>query len=160
MEKFTISLKTLPLVAVCFILMAFCVPPDLLEESQLLQKILKDHHNETLENPALKRYELNVTNSGFCRYKRYFTSGKVEYFSFNLVKFKSLDYYGNDKLGSLILRTNGDDVIVQTYNDRKQGDIDSMANYMSIPIKNIEPQELNDLSERLVKMNAQLLAQK
>ena len=107
----------------------------------------------------MKKYELNVTNSGFCRYKRFYTSGKVEYFSFNLCKFKDIDYLGTDKAGMLILKTLGDDVIVQTYNDRK-GDVDSMANYMSIPMKNVEVEDLSALSERLVKMNAHLLVQK
>ncbi|MNL63796.1 hypothetical protein D3C87_1879620 [compost metagenome] len=58
------------------------------------------------------------------------------------------------------MRTSGENVIVQTYKDKKGGDVDSMATYMIIPLKNIEPQDLVDLSERLIKMNAQLLAQK
>ncbi len=160
MENFTISLRILPLAALSVVLTAFYIPRDLVEETLFLQQKLKLHYDETQEIPILKRYELNVTNSGFCRYKRYFASGKVEYFSFNLVKFKSMDYYGTDKAGKLVLRTSGDDVIVQTYNDRKQGDIDSMSNYLIIPIKSIEPQDLNDLSARLTKMSSQLLAQK
>ncbi len=140
--------------------MAFSRPSDLVEESLFLQKIFRDHYDDAYEIPALKRYELNITNSGFCRYKCFYGNGKVEYFSFNLRKFKTIDYYGNDKNGTVVLRTAGDDVIVQTYNDRKQGDLDSMANYMTIPLKNIEPQDLNDLSVRLTRINAQLLAQK
>jgi hypothetical protein len=159
MKKFTIKLKTCLFVLFCMFLMAFCIPPDLLEETVFVQKMLKDHYNELAIKPALKRYELNVTNSGFCRYKRFYTSGKVEYFSFNLAKFKDIDYYGTDKTGQLLLRTSGDDVIVQTYNDR-QGDVDSMASYMSIPLKNVEAEQLSDLSERLARLNAHLLAQK
>jgi hypothetical protein len=159
MKKFTIKLKTCLFVLFCMFLMAFSIPPDLLEETVFVQKMLKDHYNELAIKPALKRYELNVTNSGFCRYKRFYTSGKVEYFSFNLAKFKDIDYYGTDKTGQLLLRTSGDDVIVQTYNDR-QGDVDSMASYMSIPLKNVEAEQLSDLSERLARLNAHLLAQK
>ena len=159
MKKFTLKLKTCLFGLVCLFLMAFSNPFDLMDETVFVQKMLKDHYDEIAIKPALKRYELNVTNSGFCRYKRYYTSGKVEYFSFNLSKFKDIDYFGTDKSGQLLLRTIGDDVIVQTYNDRK-GDVDSMANYMSIPLRNVEAEELLQLSERLLKMNAHLLAQK
>ncbi|TDQ07504.1 hypothetical protein [Pedobacter metabolipauper] len=156
MKKFTLNLKIGLGVMLCGIFMAFSLGIGLAEETAFIQKMLKEHYNEAPVNPAIKRYELNVTNTGFCRYKRFFTSGKVEYFSFNLVKFKDLDYYGTDKKGELYLRTKGDDVIVQTYNDKK-GDVDSMASYLSIPLKNIEPQDLSDLLEKLTKMNAQLV---
>jgi hypothetical protein len=159
MKKFTIKLRTLLYALSCVFLMAFSIPADLAEETMFVQKMLKDHYNELAIKPALKRYELNVTNSGFCRYRRFYTSGKVEYFSFNLIKFKDIDYYGTDKAGQLLLRTLGDDVIVQTYNDR-QGDVDSMASYMLIPLKNVEAEQLSDLAERLARMNAHLLAQK
>jgi hypothetical protein len=159
MKKFTIKLRTSLYALSCVFLMAFSIPADLAEETMFVQKMLKDHYNELAIKPALKRYELNVTNSGFCRYRRFYTNGKVEYFSFNLIKFKDIDYYGTDKAGQLLLRTLGDDVIVQTYNDR-QGDVDSMASYMLIPLKNVEAEQLFDLAERLARMNAHLLAQK
>lgn len=159
MDKFTLSLKISALGLLCLIFMGFNAR--FLEEyTAYIQQKLTEHYDSEVEAQQIKRYELKVTNTGFCRYKRYFESGKVEYFSFNLVKFKDLDYYGTDKNGKLYLRTKGEDVIVQTYNDKRAGDIDSMAAYMVIPLKNIEPQDLSDLSERLVKMNAQLLAQK
>jgi len=41
-----------------------------------------------------------------------------------------------------------DDVIVQTRKD-KQGDVDSMATYLVVPLKNIDVEQLNELSERL-----------
>jgi hypothetical protein len=159
MNKFTLSLKMSLFLMLCLVFMAFSVGI-LDEQGAYIQEKLTEHYDEGQEGQQIKRYELKVTNTGFCRYKRYFNSGKVEYFSFNLVKFKDLDYYGTDKNGKLFLRTKGDDVIVQTYNDKKAGDIDSMAAYMVIPIKNIEPQDLSDLSDRLVKMNEQLLVQK
>lgn len=159
MNKFTLSLKISALSLLCLLFMAFNAR-SLDEYTAYIQQKLTAHYDNEVEAQQIKRYELKVTNTGFCRYKRYFESGKVEYFSFNLVKFKDLDYYGTDKNGKLYLRTKGEDVIVQTYNDKKAGDIDSMAAYMVIPLKNIEPQDLSDLSDRLVKMNAQLLAQK
>jgi len=160
MNKFTLSLKMSLCLLFCLILMAFGADRLLDEQLTYIQNKLLEHHDSEHEEEQIKRYQLNVTNTGFCRYRRYYVSGKVEYFSFNLIKFKDLDYYGTDKNGKLYLRTKGDDVIVQTYNDKKGGDVDSMATYMVIPLKNIEPQDLADLSERLVKMNAQLLAQK
>lgn len=160
MKKFTLRLKMCLFLSICLIFTAFIHILPIDEQTSYVQKILSSHYDDGPEPRPVKRYELNVTNSGFCRYKRYFVNGKVEYFSFNLTKFKDLDYYGNDKNGKLFLRTNGDDVIVQTYNDEKEGDIDSMATYMIIPFKGIEPQDLTDLYERLVRLNAQLLAQK
>jgi hypothetical protein len=130
------------------------------EQTNYIQKLLSSHYDDTSGSLSVDRYELNVTNNGFCRYKRHFTNGKVEYFSFNLLKFKDLDYYGTDKSGHLFLRTKNDDVIVQTYNDKDEGDVDSMATYMVIPLKNIEPQDLSDLYERLVRLNTQRFAQK
>ncbi|WP_316794537.1 hypothetical protein [Pedobacter frigoris] len=160
MKKFTLSLKMFFFLLLSLVFMAFATKISLDEDTAFIQKMLAEHYDDTQESSLLKKYELNVTNTGFCRYKRFFSSGKVEYFSFNLKKFKDIDYLGNDKQGRLYLHTKGDDVIVQTYNDRKNGDIDSMASYMVIPLKNIEPQDLINISERLVKTNAQLLVQK
>ena len=160
MNKFTLSLKISLLLSSGLIFSAFSASLLRDEQTTFLQKKLADHYDQEQGGSQIKRYELNVTNSGFCRYKRFFNNGKVEYFSFNLVKFKALDYYGTDKSGKLCLSTKGDDVIVQTYNDRKGGDIDSMAAYMVIPLKNIEPQDLLELNEGMLKLNAQLASQK
>lgn len=160
MNKFTLSLKISLLISSGLVFSAFSASLLLDEQTSFLQKKLMEHYDQESGAQQVKHYELNVTNSGFCRYKRFFNNGKVEYFSFNLVKFKALDYYGTDKSGKLYLSTKGDDVIVQTYNDRKGGDIDSMAAYMVIPLKNIEPQDLLDLNEGMLKMNAQLGALK
>jgi hypothetical protein len=160
MKKFTLRLKMCFVLSVCLILMAFIPMTALDEQTGYIQKLLTAHYDDTPGLPVVERYELNVTNSGFCRYKRHFTNGKVEYFSFNLMKFKDLDYYGTDKKGELFLRTKNDDVIVQTYNDKDEGDVDSMATYMVIPLRNIEPQDLTELSEKLLRLNTQRLAQK
>ena len=79
-------------------------------------------------------------------------SAKQEYFAFNFARLKSMDYYGTTTKGNLYLRTNGEDVIVQTRNDRK-GNIDSMATFVVIPLKNIEVDELNALEENFKKIN-------
>lgn len=140
--------------------MAFSKPKLFDEQITYIQQLLVNHYNEEPETSQIKHYELNVTNNGFCRYKRFFKSGKIEYFSFNLVKFRDLDYQGTDTTGALFLYTKSDDVIVQTYNDRNEEDIDTMADYMSIPVKNIAAKDLTELSEQIKKMNARLLAQK
>ena len=160
MKKFTLNMKMCFSLLMCVILMAFSSQLNFDEHTAFLQKMFKEHYDEDNSLLDIKRYELNVTNNGFCRYKRFFTNGKVEYFSFNLVKFKDLDYYGTEKKGDLYLRTRGDDVIVQTYNDKRGGDVDSMASYMSIPLKNIEAHDLIAILERMSKMNARLLIQK
>ncbi len=159
MNKFTIGLRMYLSLLFCLILMAFSTDISS-EEMTYIQNKLVEHHDNEHGTEQIKRFQLNVTNTGFCRYRRYYANGKVEYFSFNLAKFKNLDYYGTDKNGELYLRTSGENVIVQTYNDKRGGDVDSMATYMIIPLKNMEAQDLIDISDKLIKMNAQLLAQK
>lgn len=161
MKKFTLNLKLCLWAASCLVFTAFSAQIIMDEEIADLQRRLKDHYDSAQEDQEVKRYELNVTNSGFCRYRRFFTSGKVEYFSFNIAKFKSLDYTGlTDSTGKLFIRTRAEDVIVQTYNDKKGGDVDSMATYMMLPIKNMEAHDVSELSQKLVKLNTQLLVQK
>jgi len=151
MKKFTICLKLLLISPICMLLAAFSYKDSLEEYALFLQKSFTEHYDSSQENSIVKKYELNVTNTGFCRYKRYFTNGKIEYFAFKLAKFRDLDYYGTTKSGLLYLRTKNDDVIVQTYND-KNGDVDSMATCVVIPLKNIEAEDLNQIRENLAKI--------
>lgn len=160
MNKFTLGLGKSFFLLFCVILMGFSAGTLIDDELSYIQNKLNEHHDSDRGVERIDRYQLNVTNTGFCRYRRYYLSGKVEYFSFNLAKFKDLDYYGTDQHGELYLRTTGENVIVQTYKDKKKGDVDSMATYMVIPLKNIEAQDIAELSDRLLKMNARLLAQK
>ena len=135
MKKFTLSLKTGLYALLCLIFLSSYGPTE--EEAVYLQQRLSDHHDIGALGQNIKKYEFHITNKGFCRYKRFFNNGKVEYFSFNLLKYKQLDYLGSTQKGIVYLRTNGDDVIVQTYNDSRGGDIDSMATFMAIPVKSI-----------------------
>jgi hypothetical protein len=155
MEKITVCLKMCFFMLCCLAFFAFTSPDLLNDQAIFMQKKLIDHYDAQQEAFGWKRGELTVTNTGFCRYKRYFEDGKVEYFSFNLVKFKDLDYLGTVKGGKLLLHTVSDDVIVQTYND-KGGDLDSMASSLTIPLKNIEPEDLADFSKRFLLMHAAL----
>jgi len=155
MKKFTFSLKMGVITPLFVVFTAFSATGLLEEQSIYIQKKLLEHYDADQEILKIKKTELNVTNTGFCRYKRHFENGKVEYFSFNLIKFKDLDYIGTVKSGRLIIRTLGDDVIVQTYNDRK-GDIDSMAASVSIPLKQVEAEDLNDFAVKFRQMHQDL----
>ncbi|QNN43164.1 hypothetical protein [Pedobacter roseus] len=154
MKKFTLCLKISLVSAFCVFLYAFSDPETLEQYAGYLQKSFTDHYDSSQENGQVKRYELNVTNNGFCRYKRYFNNGKTEYFAFKLAKFKDMDYYGTTNAGKLYIHTKGDDVIVQTYKDRG-GDVDSMATQIIIPVKNMEAEDLNQIRDNLEKICAQ-----
>jgi hypothetical protein len=155
MEKLTPGLKKCVLLAACLVFFSF-VHSDLLNEQAIfMQKKLLDHYDSQQEAEGMKKTELKVTRSGFCRYKRFFTDGKIEYFSFNMVKFRDLSYLGTIKRGKLLLYTRNDDVIVQTYN-KKAGDLDSMATCLVIPLKNIEPEDLVEFAKGFRLMHAAL----
>lgn len=151
MKKFTFALKLILISALGLFFCAFSTYDSIDEYVNYLQKSLTQHYDSSQETTTIKKYELNVTNNGFCRYKRYFGNGKIEYFAFKLNKFKDLDYYGTTNSGKLFLRTKNDDVIVQTYND-KAGDVDSMAAAIVIPLKNIEAEDLNQIKNSLTKI--------
>lgn len=155
MEKFTVSLKMWILLSACLIFFSFIQLDLLKDQANFMQKKLVDHYDGQQETAGLKRTELTLTKSGFCRYKRFFNNGKIEYFSFNVVKFRDLDYLGNINRGKLLLHTQSDDVIVQTYNN-KAGDLDSMASCMVIPLKNIEPEDLVAFSKGFQQMHVAL----
>lgn len=141
-----------------FMFSAFLIIDPLEDDSTFLQNKLIALYDGERSGKIIKRYELTVTNSGFCRYKRYFRNGKIEYFSFNFLKYKDLDFLGSSTRGWLYLRTQADDVIVQTYKDR-DGDVDSMASYLIIPLRQVEPQDLNMLAQKFRSLNGGLLKQ-
>lgn len=155
MKKFTKSLRYCAIGASGVILCSFCTFKIIEDEALYLEKKLRGHYDVSQEGPDILSYELQVTNSGFCRYKRHFADGKTVYFSFNTVKFKKLDYSGTTKSGRLFLYTIKDDVIVQTFNDNK-GDIDSMATFLSIPLKDIRSADLADLTEKFQQLHLRL----
>ncbi len=95
-------------------------------------------------DPKLKKWDLTLTPDYFIRYKKTYQSGRQEYYSFNLQRFKSLDYLGTTAKGTLRINTLADDVIVQTYNDPK-GNVDSMSTMMKLPLRGIEAEQLDSL---------------
>jgi hypothetical protein len=96
----------------------------------------------------LKKWELNLTDDSFIRLRKTYQNGKQEYFSFQLHQLDNVDYLGNENAGILELKAKSDDIIVQTYNDRK-GNVDSMATVLSIPVKNMPLERLDSLREAL-----------
>ncbi|WP_374163169.1 hypothetical protein [Arcticibacter sp. MXS-1] len=101
------------------------------------------------EEPVkLKRWDLAVNTSGFLRLRKYYRSGKEEYFSFNLGRLRSMVYLGTVKAGYLVFKTKSDDIIVQTYHDRR-GDIDTMATSLRLPVVDMEPERLDTLNRYL-----------
>jgi hypothetical protein len=147
MQKFTLDLKKFVFLAfglALFISSGFVFPED---SRSFIHELLNKYYDKEGQAEPLKRYELNVTNTGFCRYRKIYANGKEEFFSFNLSRFKAMNYYGDTNSGQLWLHTKNDDVIVQTRKD-KDGDIDSMATYLIIPLKNIDEDRLNALADR------------
>lgn len=142
-------------VGLFFILFSF---KDLGSLHQLIQQTvlkLNAAYNLNGESVQIRKFDLQITENGFFRYKKYLISGKQEYYSFNLLQFNDLDYLGNINSGTLTLRTLNDDIIVQSFNDPK-GDIDSMAFQVDIPVKEIEAEDLQDIRKNFLSMKKQL----
>ncbi|HZY37731.1 MAG TPA: hypothetical protein VFE53_13830 [Mucilaginibacter sp.] len=97
-------------------------------------------------DPKLKKVEISLTPDYFVRLRKTYAKNMQEYYSFNLHQFGDMDYLGNATAGILSLKTVADDIIVQTYNDR-HGDVDSMTAVLNIPVKNMEPEQLDSLRE-------------
>jgi hypothetical protein len=100
-------------------------------------------------DPKIKKWELLLTDDSFIRLRKTYQNGKQEYFSFHLQRLQDMDYLGTVNTGTLQLTAKGDDIIVQTYNDKK-GNVDSMATVLSIPVKNMEPERLDSLQHALL----------
>lgn len=119
--------------------------------SQSAEEYLNHFFDPDANAVKLKKWDLKITDAGFFRYRKYLINGKQEYFSFKLNKLHDMDYLGTEEHGYLIIKTNGDDVIVQTYNDAS-GDIDSMGSLIMLPVKNISVESLNDLQKDLLAL--------
>ncbi len=96
----------------------------------------------------LKKFEISLNQEAFLRLRKTYQNGKQEYFSLQLQQLDDLNYIGNVYKGMLRLKTKEDDIIVQTYNDRK-GNIDTMATVLDIPVKNMEPERLDSLQQAI-----------
>jgi hypothetical protein len=109
-------------------------------------RFLNESYDPTVE-PKLKKYEISLTPDHFIRLRKTYQQGKQEYYSFNLKRFNALEYVpGQTATDTLALKTQTDDIIVQTYDDPK-GDIDSMATKLNIPVKKLLPERLDSLKQ-------------
>lgn len=155
--KFSCNHKTVKAIVFSAILcsvLAFSVNKVSELARQTLLKLNAVHH---LEGPGskLKKFELLLSDDGFLRYRRFLLNGQQEYYSFNVLRFRDLDYIGNTSVGTLILQTQDEDVIVQTYNDPK-GNIDSMAFEVQLPVREIEAEDLQLIRENLLQIKKEL----
>lgn len=122
-----------------------------MDEQQWLlwsNKCLIQSYN-TEGDAKLKKWELSITDNAFVRFRKTYTNGKQEYFSFHLHRFNDMDYLGTSTTGTLQLKTMADDIIVQTYGDPK-GDIDTMATSLNIQVKNMDADRLDSLRDALM----------
>jgi len=115
------------------------------------QQKLNAFHAAEPASMKIKKCEITVSDEGFLRYRRFYTSGKQEYYSLNLSRIRSVDYFGNSTSGSLIIHTLEDDVIVQTYNDRA-GNVDSMSVQLKLTLSGIEAEDLSRVEQDLFEM--------
>lgn len=142
------SLKLSFLLLPALLLYSFKANPDaqqILSWSNRLLARVYDPSNEV----KLKKWELSVSDNYFLRLRKTYQNGKQEYFSCQLHSFADIDYIGSTANGLIRIYTKADDIIVQTYNDRK-GDVDSMATSLTIPVKNMEAEQVDSLRNALL----------
>jgi hypothetical protein len=129
---------------------SFCFVADMTDQDWLTwgNKCLSQSFDPSADQ-KIKKWELVLTDDSFIRLRKTYQNGKQEYFSFHLHSLQDMNYLGTVNTGTLQLKAKGDDIIVQTYNDKK-GNVDSMATVLSIPVKNIEPERLDSLQQALL----------
>lgn len=115
---------------------------------QWSQAFLSARYDAAAEVQKVKKYDFQLTPDGFFRLKKTFVSGKQEYFAFHLSRLSTVDFSGNTEAGVLVLKTRQNDIIVQTFNDRR-GNIDTMSSLLPIPLKHIEAETLDSLARSL-----------
>lgn len=115
------------------------------------QQTLTALHGIDAEALKIKKCEITLSYEGFLRYRKTFLNGKQEYYSLNVSRLRDLNYFGSTASGRLNIQTLEDDVIVQTYNDRA-GNVDSMSVLLSIPLKDVDPQQLITLQHNLFEI--------
>jgi len=135
--------KIIALTGLCLLLFSFRTEPDLKQLLSWSNRTLMQIYDQS-GDVKLKKVELNITDDYFLRLRKTYQTGKQEYFSCHLSTFGEMTYFGTTTSGIIHISTKGEDVIVQTYGDKK-GNVDSMATTLSIPVKNIEVEQLDSL---------------
>lgn len=129
---------------------SLCFVADMSDQDWLIwsNKCLMQSFDQA-SDAKIKKWELVLTDDSFIRLRKTYQNGKQEYFSFHLHNLQDMGYLGTVNIGTLQLKAKSDDIIVQTYNDKK-GNVDSMATVLSIPVKNMEPERLDSLQHALL----------
>lgn len=132
----------------CVILLGFINAPDTRQMLNWSNHLLAHIYNPS-GDVKLKKWELNISDNYFLRLRKTYQNGKQKYFSCQLSAFNDIDYVGNSANGLIKISTKACDIIVQTYNDRK-GNVDSMSTTLTIPVKNIEAEQIDSLRNALL----------
>jgi hypothetical protein len=129
---------------------SFCFAVDMVDQDWLSwgNKCFAQYYDASTD-VKIKKWELTLTDDSFIRLRKTYQTGKQEYFSFHLQRLQDIQYLGSVYSGILLLKAKSDDIIVQTYNDRK-GNVDTMASVLSIPLKNMEAERLDSLQSALL----------
>lgn len=142
------------ILAACFIVLGSAtagIDDELNQLAQRTQVRLNTLHSADMESDKIRQIELLLNDQGFLRYRRTYINGKQEYYSFNLMRIRTIDYLGDTMSGDLSIQMQEDDVIVQTFNDRS-GNVDSMATHFRLPLSRVEAEDLIALHNDLLEM--------
>ncbi len=143
------SVKTRAVIASCAALcLSFTVDFDKLSAIDFSSRCLYKGFDPTDEG-KITGWQFYVTPDNFMRFKKIYYKGRQAYFSFNIHRFHDLSYIGDRTKGVVQIKTQADDIIVQTYNDPK-GNVDSMSTVLKIPVKNVSMEQIDSLKKALV----------
>jgi len=101
--------------------------------------------------PDIAKWEITLTTDHFIRIRKTYQQGNQEYYSLNIKRIKGMDYLraAADTLAdTLQIRTLTDDIIIQTFDD-PNGDLDSIATSLKIPVAKLSPGRLDSLKEAI-----------
>lgn len=129
--------------------------PDLLEMMSASQDRLSVLSSAGLVQQKIKKLDIQLTRDGFFRLRRTYLNGKQEYFSFSFSEFEEMNYLGTAQSGTLILKTQPESIIVQTFRDSR-GNIDTMATTLKLPLQQLEAADLNNLQECFLRIKERL----
>lgn len=140
-----------------FFASGFTATTDLQQLSEQVKNKLMAVYSRGPENGNLRKFEIQITAEGFFRYRKIYTTGKSEYYSFSVGRLKDLHYLGTSASGQMIIQTKADDIIVQTYNDPR-GNVDSMSTEFNLPLQEVEAEDLQLIRTNLRAIHDQLQA--
>jgi hypothetical protein len=147
------SLKAGVIIAFCAALsLSFTVDFDKISAIDFSSRCLYKGFDPT-EEGKITGWQFYVTPDNFMRFKKLYYKGRQAYFSFNIHRFQDLSYVGDHTKGIVQIKTQSDDIIVQTYNDPK-GNVDSMSTVLQIPVRNVSAAQIDSLKRALIFLKA------